>query len=272
MRPQEYAYPVYLGQCKAYYQPQIDNDWQVVGVEALLRTHAPNTDTTSAPYDFIAAAEADRTIGHVDRWMFIQAIDQYIEWERRGIAVPIWVNASRYSLEDPYYVKTCLKHLKQSGLPPGSINIEITEEGQLTQRMVESILAFREAGVKIALDDFGTKYSNIEAFEIILPDKLKVDQGFIRQGSDPDIGDITSNQEHQRAVRAIFNIANGAGTDIVVEGVEKHTQRDTIFSLADEFKYLGKVSCQGYLHAKPLLPDLFWAFASNAVSGYVPRG
>jgi EAL domain-containing protein (putative c-di-GMP-specific phosphodiesterase class I) len=128
--------------------------------------------------------------------------------------------------------------LKQSGLPPKRLELEITETLVLekSSQVLATLHSLRALGVRISMDDFGTGYSSLSYLRSFPFDKIKIDQSFIR--------DVAANHEAQAIVRSIISLGKGLGVTITAEGVETEA----------EFRCLRAEGChegQGYLFSRP---------------------
>jgi len=131
------------------------------------------------------------------------------------------------------------KHLKETGVRPGRLELEITEgvflaEGDSTD---ETFAALKKIGVRLALDDFGTGYSSLGYLKKAPFDKIKIDQSFVR-------GAASTTQRNAAIIRAIVTLAETLGMDTCAEGVETHDDLQLI-------RELGVSMVQGYIFGRP---------------------
>ncbi|GIX38636.1 MAG: hypothetical protein KatS3mg127_1875 [Silanimonas sp.] len=172
------------GELSLAYQPQVALAGErLVGFEALLRWYHPELGQV-APAEFIPLAEESGLILSIGSWVLAEAVRQLGGWQAEGLAVPrVAVNLSPRQFEDPGLLDGVRAVLAGSGLPPGSLELEVTESAALLdpERAIGLMARLREMGVALALDDFGTGYSNLSQLKRLPVDVLKIDQLFVRQ-------------------------------------------------------------------------------------------
>jgi diguanylate cyclase (GGDEF)-like protein/PAS domain S-box-containing protein len=224
------------------YQPKVDAQTMVMtGVEALVRWNHP-TRGLIAPDVFIPIAEQSGLINDLDTWVLATACRQAQEWATTVIVpVPVAVNVSGRNLVGCTLLERVLDALRQSGLDPGLLELEITESAAVPQHgeALALLQTIRELGVRIAIDDFGTGYSVLSRLQGFPVDTLKIDLSFTRA--------IVSEQQETPIVDAMVAMGLGLGLKVVAEGVETEVQRS----------YLAKRGCselQGYLISRPIGP------------------
>ncbi|MFI9652433.1 EAL domain-containing protein [Guyparkeria halopsychrophila] len=211
----------------------------VTGVEALLRWEAPDPQLQCGPQDFIPFLEQSGLIVEVGAWVMIEAACQAIEWGREtGEPITVSVNVSSVQLHAPCFAERVARALEISGLPPERLELELTETALVhdPEQAATMLDAVRELGVRLALDDFGTGYSSLSYLKRFSFDRLKIDQGFVR--------DILGDRNDLEIVRAIIAMGNALSLEIIAEGVETTEQRDLLDAL-------GCHSFQGYLIGRP---------------------
>lgn len=237
------------GELSLAYQPQVAmGDERLVGFEALLRWYHAELGQV-APVEFIPIAEASGLILPIGAWVLRESLRQLKDWREEGIDVArVAVNLSPMQFDDPGFGDTLSALLDSVGLPPGSLELEITESAALhdPDRAVALMARLRGMGVALALDDFGTGYSNLSQLKRLPVDVIKIDQLFVRQ--------IVRDAGDAAIVRAVVALAHGFGLKVVAEGVESSAQ---MIKLAQ----LGCDICQGYHYGAPM--------AANAVPGWM---
>lgn len=226
------------------YQPIVrleDDGPRWVAVEVLLRW-SRNGESVS-PLQFIPALEESGGIVRVGDWVLRQACRQTALWQREGRKeLYCSVNLSSRQLQQPGFAARVRQILAESGLPPCSLVLEITES-LLMQDGAETLACLRELaaqGVRLALDDFGTGYSSLGYLKRYPLHILKVDRSFItRVPDDPELSAIC---------RAIIGLGHSLGLEVVAEGVERQEHLD----------FLRKEGCrfaQGFLFSRPQAPE-----------------
>ena len=245
------------GEFSLHYQPQLDiTDGRVLGVEALLRWHNPELGDI-APGRFIPVAEECGLIVPIGAWVLEEACRQARAWLDAGLPeLIVSVNLSALQLRRANLVETVAAALRDSGLPPRLLELELTESILLqdVENTLQTVQRLKALGVRLAIDDFGTGYSSLSYLKRFAVDKLKIDQSFVRDiGTDPDDAAI---------VRAIIQLARSLRLEIIAEGVETEEQR--AFLLAEGCRH-----AQGYLFSRPLPPAVLEAFLRMQASGWL---
>lgn len=231
------------GEFRLYFQPVFDIR-QGAGIaleemEVLLGWDHPELGPIG-PAQFIPIAEQCGRIAQIGAWVLREACRQSAEWRRRGLrAVRLAINVSPLQFEEPGFVELVEEVLAESGLPPGAIELELTESAIVKdiQGALPKIERLRELGVPLTLDDFGTGYSALSYLCWMPVSTLKIDRSFVA-------GMATS--DHMRTlVQAIIAMAHSMNLTVVAEGVENESQ----------FELLQQQRCdlvQGHLLSEPL--------------------
>jgi diguanylate cyclase (GGDEF)-like protein/PAS domain S-box-containing protein len=238
-----------------HYQPQLNIESQrISGVEALVRWQHPERGMVS-PAQFIPVAEETGLIVPLGDWILRTACQQAKAWQDQGLPqMCVAVNLSARQFKEPLFQQRVLEILKETGLDPRHLELEITESILVDglESVKTTLQAFKRTGIVISLDDFGTGYSSLSYLKQFPIDKLKIDQSFVR--------DVLTNASDASLVRAIIAMAQALGLRSIAEGVE--TQAQLEFLRAE-----GCDEIQGYHLAKPLpaqqLPNLILQY--NAV-------
>jgi diguanylate cyclase (GGDEF)-like protein len=227
------------GEFRLLYQPQFDlEQGRVVSVEALIRWEHPEEGTV-APLDFIPLAEENGLIVPIGEWVLRTACNEGAGWQRAGLPLRIAVNLSPMQFRSPNLLPAVRDALAQSGLPADMLELEITEGAVMQDdgQTLATLLALRDAGVRMALDDFGTGYSSMNYLKRMPLNNLKVDRSFV--------GGLPNNAEDKAIVRAILSMAKSLGFRVTAEGVET----------AEQARALTQMSCdalQGYFFSRPV--------------------
>ncbi len=224
------------------YQPKIDTrDGGIAGVEALLRWRNRKLGHVS-PGEFIPVLEANGRIGEVGVWVLRSACAQAAEWHRAGTAIPVAVNVSAHQFRTGDFESEVYRALEESGLPANLLELELTE-GVLVDNVKatrDALARFRERGVRVAVDDFGTGYASLSYVREFPMDILKIDRQFVRG--------LPVDQENAAISSAIIALAQSLRIETVAEGVETEAEEEFLHSL-DCFVV------QGFRHAKPMTVD-----------------
>jgi EAL domain-containing protein (putative c-di-GMP-specific phosphodiesterase class I)/GGDEF domain-containing protein len=224
------------------YQPIVDLQTQAtVGLEALIRWHAPPLGISADPGTFIQAAEETGLIVPIGAQVLNMAASQMRRWTHRGFPPPrVAVNVSGLQLQDPNFASFVLKTLEGSGLAPSNLELELTERTLVdsspnTIRMLEYM---RNTGIEFAVDDFGTGYSSLRYLQELPIAKLKIDRSFITS--------IGEGGRQVALVDAMLGLAANLDLKVVAEGIETEQQMSIL-------RGKGCQSGQGYLFS-PALP------------------
>ncbi len=221
-----------------HYQPKLDlKSGRIVGAEALIRWFQPRSGWVS-PADFIPVAEDSGLIVRLTQWVLRQACEQAQAWRAMGLApLCISVNISAIDFRQRDFVDNLATLLKQTGLPPTQLELEITESVlmQNVDETVEILNRIKAMGVRLALDDFGTGYSSLSYLRRFPIDVLKIDQSFVHG--------LKVNSQDEQLISAIIGMGKSLDLNIIAEGVET----------VEQLKFLQTQRCeegQGYLFSK----------------------
>jgi diguanylate cyclase (GGDEF)-like protein len=230
---------------RLYYQPLVSlADGRMVGAEALLRWKDVEAGDIS-PGDFIPIAEESGLIVGLGDWVLREACRQIQIWRQIGLTVPpIAVNVSGVQLRQIGCVDSLLAVIQQSGMMPSDIEIEVTETGLQDMSAIsrENLLRLRDAGVKIALDDFGVGFSSLSHLRELPISRLKIDRSFTV--------DCMRDARTLTIVKAVIEMARSLGLSVTAEGIETQAQQTWM-------QHLGCESAQGFLFARPMSSEDF---------------
>jgi diguanylate cyclase (GGDEF)-like protein/PAS domain S-box-containing protein len=228
-----------------YYQPLFElRSGRMTGVEALVRWQHPERGIVS-PLEFIPVAEETGLILPLGRMVLKQACTDVRDWQRRfpdTAPQMVNVNLSGRQLQQPGLVDEVAAILRDSGLSPSSLALEITESVLMADAAsaVIWLQQLKALGVQIAVDDFGTGYSSLSYLQQFPVDTLKIDKSFV--------DGIGGEVERTALVGAIIELGRTLGLKTVAEGIEQPGQ-------AAELTLLGCDVGQGYLYARPMDHD-----------------
>jgi EAL domain-containing protein (putative c-di-GMP-specific phosphodiesterase class I)/HAMP domain-containing protein len=201
---------------RAYFQPKINLDTgRIEACEALARWVRPDR-TIVGPARFIPVAEETGLIGHLSDAIMREACWKAAAWARAGFPVKVAVNVSALQFRSERFAENVLRILQHAGLPPDHLELEITESVALEDpdRALRLIQPLREAGVRLAIDDFGCGHSSLSALSKLPFDVIKIDQQFVRA--------IGRGDSHSAAiVEMILALARTLKMEVVAEGVER---------------------------------------------------
>jgi len=225
-----------------HYQPILDlGSKELLGVEALVRWMHPRSGML-APGRFIPLAEETGLIVPLGEWILGEACRQVQMWREdfnncKGVSIT--VNISIRQFQQVELVEMVRKALKNSGLPPQSLILEITESFMMqdTESTIAKLHELKKLGVRIAIDDFGTGYSSLSYLQRFPIDILKIDKSFIDK--------LGQGSEANAVARAIIMMGDSLNLKTIAEGIEHSEQ-------IDELQLLGCEAGQGFHFAKPL--------------------
>lgn len=229
------------------YQPKMNMSTnELYGMEALVRWKHPDLGVIP-PGKFISLAEETGLIVPLGEWILKESCRQTKEWQDAGYPLlVVSVNVSVRQLVDLKFIDKLNFILKETGLDPKCLEIEVTESVLVDFERVVSILKeIRKLGIQISVDDFGTGYSSLSYIKELPIDTLKVDQSFIK--------DIHLNEESKAIAQVILNLAKSMGLSVIAEGVELQEH-------VEELSKGGYVLGQGYYYSRPLKVEAFEQF------------
>ena len=226
-----------------HYQPIVDlQTASLVGFEALIRWKHPQLGLIY-PGSFISIAEETGLIIPITKLIARQACEDLCRWQDRlkgQLKLTININLSSKHFMSPTLLEDITEILKQTGIPPDQLKLEITETALMedADETIRLVHRLKDLGLHLVIDDFGTGYSSLSYLQRLPIDTLKVDRSFVsRIQSKPD--------GNRNIVEAIISLAHRLKMMVVAEGVETEEQ----------FAILLEMNCQfgqGYLFSKPL--------------------
>ncbi|MFZ5549537.1 MAG: putative bifunctional diguanylate cyclase/phosphodiesterase [Pseudomonadota bacterium] len=227
------------GEFVLHFQPQFSlRSGRVIGAEALVRWQHPQHGLLG-PAGFIDLAEETGLIGALSDWVVEEACGQLARWHREGHAgLRMAVNLSPREFGRADLVERVASSLARHHLPRDALEIEITENVLLQDvpGVIDKLRQLRTLGVRISIDDFGTRYSSLNYLRRFPINSIKIDQSFVR--------DIVGGERVSPIIHAIVGIARGFDLHLVAEGVETELQRQVLAEL-------GCDEMQGFLFARP---------------------
>lgn len=226
-----------------YYQPQISYSLnKIVGLEALLRWNNPELGFIP-PSTVIPIAETTGLIIPIGEWVLQTACRQNKILLDSGLAsVRMAVNLSMLQLQSPKIVEQVENALSKTGLPSSYLELEITESAFMmeTDIILSTLNKFKDMGISISIDDFGTKYSSLNHLKKLPVDRLKIAMPFIHG--------ISISKKDEAITKAIIIMAENIGLKVIAEGVETEGQLSFLtHRMCDEI--------QGYYYYKPMPAD-----------------
>jgi diguanylate cyclase (GGDEF)-like protein/PAS domain S-box-containing protein len=227
------------GEFVLHYQPKVGTkNGEICGMEALIRWNHPKRGMVP-PLDFIQLAEESNLITPIGEWVMFEACRQNEEWRAAGLSnFPVSVNTSPAQFRQKNFSDTVMRALKQTGLPPHLLELEITESLAMEspELFISTLETIKAIGVHISINDFGTGYSSLSYLTRFPIDVLKIDRSFVR--------DITVDGHDAAICRTIITLAQNLKLIVVAEGVETEAQAN----------FLRRHRCdelQGFLLCRP---------------------
>lgn len=234
-----------------YYQVQVDSNDNVFGAEALIRWHSKEHGFVS-PANFIPIAEESGLILQIGQWVIDSACKQLKAWEAeqntRELILAINISPKQFSQDD--FVQQVIKTVDQVGINPDRLKLEITE-GILVDDInaaIEKMKLLQAKGIRFSLDDFGTGYSSLTYLKRLPLNQLKIDRSFV--------SNIDIEPADKAIASTIVTLGNTLGLNVIAEGVETSSQRETLIEC-------GCYLFQGYYFSKPLAIADFQKFINT---------
>ena len=229
-----------LDELELYYQPQLDiATGRFFGLEALIRWNCQELGRLS-PAEFIPLAEETSLIVGIGEWVLREACRQAKTWRDQGVPLSrMAVNVSAVQFLHKGFSSLVTTILAETGLEPDVLELELTESVLINDEdiVLNVLRSLKQIGVQLAIDDFGTGYSSLSRLKNYPIDRLKIDQGFVRN--------IEQDSDNAAIVVAVIAMAEGMDMKVIAEGVETDGQLAFLTN-----KHCNEV--QGYFLSKPL--------------------
>ena len=246
------------GEIEAHYQPQLTlADGTIRQVEVLARW--TRNGAPVRPDVFIPLAEHTGLIARLTTSILRQALAQAKRWSDTGLPVAVAVNVSALTLREPSFLGSIIDALAEARVAPSTLVLEITESAlaDQTDSAVAIMKELRSAGIRLAVDDFGSGYSSMAYLKRLPIDELKIDRAFIT--------DMLSDERDQPITRAIIELAHSLGLDVVAEGVESPALQEMLESF-------GCDAVQGYGICRPVPADELTTWLAARVAPVAAAG
>lgn len=228
-----------------HYQPKVCvKTNKIKGMEALIRWQHPEKGLVP-PTDFVPIAEETGLIVPMGMWILKEACKQTSRWHEQGFSdLIVSINISAKQFHSKGFVEGIHKALVDSGITPQFVELEITESCTITDvdKTIRFLNAFRDMGMRISMDDFGTGFSSLSFLNQLPLDTLKVDRAFIK--------DINAAGENGELASLIIAMAKSLNLSVVAEGIETQDHLDFL-------KNSGCDEYQGFFASQPVKAGLF---------------
>ncbi len=233
----------YDEQFKILYQPivekRMDEEYRIIGCEALLRWHNPDLGNVS-PDIFIPIAEETDLICPLGDWVLFKALKDFKAMVKR-IDKPLFisVNFSAKQMKSPDIVPKIEQIMKNTHIDPEDLHLELTETSFLDEgiQVLQNITDIEKLGLKIAIDDFGVGFASLKYLQKFPVSIIKIDRSFIKN--------INLSHVHKKLVESIIVLGKNMNKDIIAEGVENLEHLYVLYT-QQCYKY------QGFLFSKPV--------------------
>ena len=207
------------GELSVHYQPQIDiKTKKIAYAEALVRWNHPERGLLE-PRDFLPLAEETGFITSIDEWVLRTVCTQATSWKESGFdSFCVTVNLSARQFQSPDLVKMVTSVLKETGMSPSCLDIEVTENAAMSdiEQTASQLRELTGMGVHFSIDDFGTGYSSLNYLKKLPIERIKIDKSFIH--------DIATDPDDRAIISAVSSMAHQMGIGTVAEGVETEEQ------------------------------------------------
>ena len=235
-----------------HYQPKLCAETnKIYQVEALIRWQHPERGMIR-PDKFISIAENSGQMDALSTWVLETAVKQHLAWKALGMTITIAINISAENLKNDTFYHSLKFVIEQYKLAPSAIQLEVTESAVVEdpESAIELLTRFKNLGLHLSIDDYGTGYSSLAQLKQLPVDELKIDMSFIQK--------LPDDEDDKTIVQSTIELAHNMGLTVVAEGVET---KPALEWLTDH----GCDVIQGYYISKPISGDEFeaWYAESN---------
>jgi|UPI0006872CE1 EAL domain-containing protein (putative c-di-GMP-specific phosphodiesterase class I) len=226
-----------LGEFWLAYQPILDMHGEVWGAEALMRWAHPMG--AQSPALFVPAMEQCELIHQLGAWTLTEACKQAHAWRKTRPDFRLNVNVSPVQLRDAAFIDRVMDALHVSGLLPGALSLEITENVLIGHdgHVIERLHHLASLGIGLYMDDFGTGFSSIGNLRHLPFTGIKIDRSFVHN--------LSQDPRGQAVMRWVVGLGRELGLDLIAEGVETHEDARIVVAR-------GVAKLQGFLYSEGL--------------------
>lgn len=225
-------------QLELHFQPKMNLASGIIThVEALVRWQHPTLGMVP-PDNFIHIAEQTGQINALTQWVFIESLKQYKAWYAEGLDINIAINISAENLKDGDFYDFICQKITHYQVPETKVTLEVTESAVVDdpESAIAVLQRFKDRGIKLSIDDYGTGYSSLAQLKQLPVHELKIDKSFVQR--------LVEDTDDQIIVRSTIELAHNMGLSVVAEGIEDEYSLD----------WLAKHQCelaQGYFISRP---------------------
>lgn len=227
-----------------HYQPQLDlRSGEMVAAEALLRWTHGASGRTRMPGEFLARAEASGMMIEIGDWAVDAFVAALARWTALGLTQRIGINLSPRQIDNDRFFDRLEAVIGRADVPINLLELEITESCALQLRgdVLASLARLREAGMSVAIDDFGAGLSSIPRLASLPINRIKIERGLI--------ADIVDSARARDMLHATVGVIHSLGCEAVAEGVEAQAQLEVL-------RVIGCDLAQGYAIAPPMAEEM----------------
>lgn len=240
----ELAHAADRSEFELFFQPQVHLvDGALMGAEALIRWRHPVRGYVS-PGEFMPVVNTSALSERIANWVMETACRQARSWELAGHSVRVAINLSPSQLHSGDLAHAVSELLKATGLSPGLLELEVTEDILLLdeERVLDMFKRIQQLGVRILFDDFGTGYASLSYLKKFPLDGLKIDRSFVF--------DLLTDSDDAAIVSSTVGLSKQLGLSVIAEGIENRATADFLVSIGCE-------EGQGYFFGRPMPADAF---------------
>jgi diguanylate cyclase (GGDEF)-like protein/PAS domain S-box-containing protein len=235
----ELALAVERGEFELFYQPQVHlADGRLSGAEALIRWRHPERGLVP-PIQFMPVVNSSAISERIAVWVMETACLQALQWELAGHPLRVGINLSPSQLQSGDLATTVADMLDTTGLSPGLLELEVTEDILLQDeaRVLETFQRIQQLGVRVVFDDFGTGYASLSYLKKFPLDGLKIDKSFVFE--------LLTDSDDAAIVNSTVGLSKQLGLSVIAEGIENRASADLLLTMGCE-------EGQGYLFDRPM--------------------
>ena len=253
----ELALAVERGEFELFYQPQVHlADGHLSGAEALIRWRHPERGLV-VPIQFMPVVNSSAISERIGVWVMETACKQARQWELAGHGVRVGINLSPSQLQAGDLAKSVADVLAATGLSPGLLELEVTEDILLQDeaRVLNTFQRIQQLGVRVVFDDFGTGYASLSYLKKFPLDGLKIDKSFVFE--------LLTDSDDAAIVNSTVGLSKQLGLSVIAEGIENRASADLLLTMGCE-------EGQGYFFGKPMPVGEFeakWFARAEAMAG-----